>query len=69
MTPEDYKLFMDGLDSIGAPPAPRYYPESGGEAHARTYYVKHSRTVERIECATRKEASDTAARLNREANQ
>jgi len=57
---------MAGLDSIGPQPAPNYYAESDGDANARTHYVKHSRTFERIECSTRREAEETAARLNRE---
>jgi hypothetical protein len=64
MTSQDFTLFMSGLDSIGEPPAPRYYAESDGDAHTRTHYVKHSRTVERIECETRREAANLVKKLN-----
>ena len=64
MNAADYPLFMRGLDSIGEPPAPRYYPESDGEPNARTFYVLHSRTAERTECRSWKEAVTLAKQLN-----
>lgn len=48
------------------PPAPRWFLESDGEPHAKRYYVKHTRKIDRIDCANIHEATSLVARLNGE---
>ena len=42
----------------------RWYWESDGEPHARTFYVVHTFKHERHDCASKKEAKTLADKLN-----
>lgn len=45
-------------------PAPRYYAESDGEPHAKTFYVCHTHGRPRIDCKSMVEARNLADALN-----
>ncbi len=64
MTPEDFKIFMRGLDSIGPQPALRWYAESDGDPHMKTYYATNNYCALRIDCASMKEAREVAKAQN-----
>lgn len=65
MTSADYAIFMRGLDLIRQPPAPRWYWESDGDRHARTFYVCHTQKLfARVDCESKEEARETAWILN-----
>ncbi len=54
-----------GIAAIGAERRkPRYYAESDGDEHRRTFYVLHTCRLTRINCASMKEARELAAQLN-----
>jgi hypothetical protein len=53
------------IAALGANRTPaRYYAESDGDEHARTYYVSHTWGRERIDCVSMASARKLAAELN-----
>lgn len=64
----DQQRAQVALGWIGANPTPaRYYAESDGDPHTKTFYVCHSHRMDRIDCASMHEARQLARRLNIEA--
>ena len=47
-------------------PEPRWYWESDGDPHMRTFYVVHTRRLHRIDCGSKKSARELAVKLNQE---
>lgn len=65
MTTADFETFMRILDTIKPPPPARWYWESDGDRHARTFYVCHTQKLfARVDCETKDEARETAWILN-----
>lgn len=53
------------LAALSTPlPEPRWYWESDGDPHRKTFYVVHTRKIHRIDCGSRMEAKELARRLN-----
>lgn len=46
--------------------ASRYFPESDGDSHCKTYYVKNTTSLFRQDCASWSEAKKLAEKLNKE---
>ncbi len=54
-----------GIAAIGTERrTPRYYAESDGDEHRRTFYVLHTCRSTRIDCTSMKEARELAQQLN-----